>query len=136
MAKSSKKKSALWRSAAFVYRIGEPLGRADSMTELMYKIANEEAPDARVLRPDLPPRLAAVQARTVRKKPEGGYPDGESMAVNLLSALSDHATDAASDPAPTAPPTATGFRKTLMLDDQEGTGRDHNGTQLPRRPGK
>lgn len=136
MAKSSKKKSALWRSAAFVYRIGEPLGRADSMTELMYKIANEEAPDARVLRPDLPPRLAAVQARTVRKKPEGGYPDGESMAVNLLSALSDHATDAASDPAPTAPPTATGFRKTLMLDDQEGTGRDHNGTQLPRRPAK
>lgn len=136
MAKSSKKKSALWRSAAFVYRIGEPLGRADSMTELMYKIANEEAPDARVLRPDLPPRLAAVQARTVRKKPEGGYPDGESMAVNLLSALSDHATDAASDPAPTAPPTATGFRKTLMLDDQEGTGRDHNGTQLPRRLGK
>ena len=136
MAKSSKKKSALWRSAAFVYRIGEPLGRADSMTELMYKIANEEAPDVRVLRPDLPPRLAAVQARTVRKKPEGGYPDGESMAVNLLSALSDHATDAASDPAPTAPPTATGFRKTLMLDDQEGTGRDHNGTQLPRRPAK
>ena len=136
MAKSSKKKSALWRSAAFVYRIGEPLGRADSMTELMYKIANEEAPDARVLRPDLPPRLAAVQARTVRKKPEGGYPDGESMAVNLLSALSDHATDAASDPAPTAPPTATGFWKTLMLDDQEGSGRDHNGTQLPRRPGK
>ena len=136
MAKSSKKKSALWRSAAFVYRIGEPLGRADSMTELMYKIANEEAPDARVLRPDLPPRLAAVQARTVRKKPEGGYPDGESMAVNLLSALSDHATDAASDPAPTAPPTATGFQETLMLDDQEGTGRDHNGTQLPRRPAK
>ena len=136
MAKSSKKKSALWRSAAFVYRIGEPLGRADSMTELMYKIANEEAPDARVLRPDLLSRLVAVQARALRKKPEGQSPGGESMAVDLLSALSDHATDAASDPAPTAPPTATGFRKTLMLDDQEGTGRDHNGTQLPRRPAK
>ena len=136
MATSSKKKSALWRSDAFVYRIAAPLGRADSMTELMYKIANEEAPDACALRPGLPPRLVAVQARTVRKKPEGRYPDGESMAVNLLSALSDHATDAASDPAPTAPPTATGFQEALMMDDQDGSGRDHNGTQLPRRPGK
>ncbi len=135
MATSSKKKSALWRSDAFVYRIAAPLGRADSMTELMYKIANEEAPDARTLRPDLPPRLTAVLARALRKAPDGRYQDGEAMAVDLQAALGDHAVDGASGPDPKAPPTASGFQETLLMDERDGNGHDHNtGVQLPRRP--
>nr|WP_205964333.1 serine/threonine-protein kinase [Ramlibacter agri] len=57
--------------------------RGDSMAELMYKIANEEAPELRMLRPDLPPQLAAVVARALAKKPELRYQDGESLAQDL-----------------------------------------------------
>lgn len=109
--------------------------RADSMTELMYKIANEEAPDARTLRPDLPPRLTAVLARALRKTPDGRYQDGEAMAVDLQAALGDHAVDGASGPDPKALPAASGFQETLLMDERNGNGHDHNtGVQLPRRP--
>jgi serine/threonine-protein kinase len=78
--------------------------RGDSMAELMYKIANEEAPDLRVVRPDLPPQLAAVLARALAKKPELRYQDGESLAQDLKAV----AAMMAGAPAPAAvqPPAA------------------------------
>ena len=59
--------------------------RGDSMAELMYKIGNEEAPDVRVLRAELPERLATVVALALCKQPEGRYQTGEQFAADLRS---------------------------------------------------
>ncbi|MDE2604387.1 MAG: CHASE2 domain-containing protein [Burkholderiales bacterium] len=61
--------------------------RGDSMAELMYKIANEEAPDLRAVRPELPESLAHVVARALAKKPDLRYQDGDEFARDLRSVL-------------------------------------------------
>ena len=61
--------------------------RGDSMAELMFKIANEEAPDIRVIRPELPAMLADVVALSLSKRPETRYQDGHLFAADLRSAL-------------------------------------------------
>ena len=61
--------------------------RGDSMAELMFKIASEEAPDIRVIRPELPAGLADVVALSLSKRPETRYQDGNLFAVDLRSAL-------------------------------------------------
>jgi serine/threonine-protein kinase len=79
--------------------------RGDSMAELMYKIANEEAPDLRTARKDLPERLAQVVARSLAKKPDLRYQDGEEFARDLravLAALPDSAAPAGSGTTPPA----------------------------------
>ncbi len=62
--------------------------RGDSMSELMYKIANEEAPDVRIIRPELPQSLADVVALSLSKRPETRYQTGDQFAVDLRSVLS------------------------------------------------
>ncbi len=74
--------------------------RGDSMAELMYKIANEPAPDLRVARPDLPERLAQVVANALSKKPETRYQDGDTFARDLRAVIA--ALDVG-DAAPAAP---------------------------------
>jgi serine/threonine-protein kinase len=69
--------------------------RGDSMAELMYKIANEEAPDIRVIRSEIPERLAAVVALALAKKPEQRYQDGDRFAADLRSALAEGGVPAA-----------------------------------------
>ncbi|HVE53662.1 MAG TPA: serine/threonine-protein kinase [Ramlibacter sp.] len=80
--------------------------RGDSMAELMYKIANEEAPDLKVVRPHLPDRLVQVVARSLAKKPELRYADGEEFARDLREVLAvmggAGAAPAAGTPAPAA----------------------------------
>ena len=61
--------------------------RGDSMAELMYKIANEEAPDIRIVRRDIPDRLAAVVALALAKKPEARYQDGDQFAADLRALM-------------------------------------------------
>jgi serine/threonine protein kinase/CHASE2 domain-containing sensor protein len=61
--------------------------RGDSMAELMFKIANEEAPDIRVIRPELPPGLADIVALSLSKRPETRYQDGNLFAADLRSAI-------------------------------------------------
>ncbi|MEN9539084.1 MAG: hypothetical protein RLZZ126_1319 [Pseudomonadota bacterium] len=61
--------------------------RGDSMAELMYKIANEEAPDIRIIRPDLPEELANLVALSVSKRPETRYQDGDQFAADLRQVL-------------------------------------------------
>jgi serine/threonine-protein kinase len=57
--------------------------RGDSMAELMFKIANEEAADIRVIRPELSVELATIVARALTKRPELRYQDGEQFAIDL-----------------------------------------------------
>ncbi len=57
--------------------------KAESMASLMFKITNEEAPDLRQLRPDLPSCLAAIVDRMLRKRVEERYQTGEELARDL-----------------------------------------------------
>lgn len=61
--------------------------RGDSMAELMYKIANEEAPDIRIVRPELPGPLADVVALALTKRPETRYQDGDQFAADLRKVI-------------------------------------------------
>jgi serine/threonine-protein kinase len=68
--------------------------RAESLAELMYKIANHEAPDIRIIRKELPPSLATLVAGSLSKRPEDRYQDGDKMARDLRAVLSgDNAID-------------------------------------------
>lgn len=61
--------------------------RGDSMAELMYKIANEEAPDIRIIRKELSGQLAGVVALSLAKKPELRYQDGDKLAADLRAVI-------------------------------------------------
>jgi serine/threonine protein kinase/CHASE2 domain-containing sensor protein len=61
--------------------------RGESMAELMYKIANEEAPDIRVIRKEFPESLANLVALSVSKRPETRYQDGDQFAADLRSVM-------------------------------------------------
>ena len=63
--------------------------RGESMAELMYKIAQEEAPDVRIIRKDIPERLANVVALSLAKRPETRYQDGDQFAADLRSVLGE-----------------------------------------------
>ena len=68
--------------------------RGDSMAELMYKIANEEAPDIRIIRQEIPQKLADLVAMSLSKRPETRYQDGDQFAQDLRAVLSeDHTID-------------------------------------------
>ena len=57
--------------------------RGDSMSELMFKIANEEAADIRLIRPEIPESLANVVALALSKRPETRYQTGDQFAADL-----------------------------------------------------
>ena len=63
--------------------------RGDSMAELMYKIANEPAPDIRIIRAELPEKLANIIALSISKKPETRYQDGDQFAADLRATMGD-----------------------------------------------
>ena len=78
--------------------------RGDSMAELMYKIANEPAPDIRIIRKELSDKLADVVALSLSKRPETRYQDGDQFAADLrtiIAELSGAPIAAASSPMPT-----------------------------------
>ena len=75
--------------------------RGDSMAELMYKIANEAAPDIRLLRNELPEKLAHVVEMSLHKKLEARYQSGDQFANDLRLAMADFC-----DSAPAIAPTA------------------------------
>ena len=66
--------------------------RGDSMAELMYKIANQEAPDVRSLRADLTEQTAHAVALSLSKRPETRFQDGEQFAADLRLAIAALAT--------------------------------------------
>jgi len=59
--------------------------RGESMSELMYKIANEEAADIRSVRPELSEALANMVALALSKRPETRYQTGAQFAADLRS---------------------------------------------------
>jgi CHASE2 domain-containing sensor protein len=61
--------------------------RGDSMAELMYKIANEEAPDIRIVRNEVPDQLAQVVAKSLAKRSDARYQDGDTFAADLRAAI-------------------------------------------------
>ncbi|MDD2880576.1 MAG: serine/threonine-protein kinase [Rhodoferax sp.] len=61
--------------------------RADTMAELMSKIAKQEAPDLRQIRPEIPEDLAVMVARLLRKAPQDRYQDGDALAADLSAHL-------------------------------------------------
>jgi serine/threonine-protein kinase len=74
----------------------------ESMAQLMYKIANEAAPDIRSFRPDVPDCLVAIIDRALIKDPEQRYQTGGEMAKDLhacLPLLGSAAGTAAAPPA-------------------------------------
>ncbi len=94
--------------------------RGDSMAELMYKIANEEAPDIRIIRAELPERLAEVVALALSKRSETRYQDGDQFAADLraiIAGLSSVAVSATAAPQPAVPVAgmSDGSEKTVVL---------------------
>lgn len=61
--------------------------RGDSMAELMYKIANDPAPDIRAIRKELPEGLAKLVAAALSKRPEARYQNGDQLAADLRSIM-------------------------------------------------
>ncbi|MES2940123.1 MAG: CHASE2 domain-containing protein [Pseudomonadota bacterium] len=78
--------------------------RGESMAELMYKIANEEAPDVRQVQGAIPERLAQVLALALNKRPEARYQDGDRFAADLRALMAE--LDGTAAPAPSAAPVA------------------------------
>ncbi len=95
--------------------------RGDSMAELMYKIANEEAPDIRIVRADISERLANVVALALSKRSETRYQDGDQLAADLRMVLAELSgapvTQTAASPAQPAPAfaAAAGSDKTQVM---------------------
>jgi len=94
--------------------------RGDSMAELMFKIANEPAPDIRIIRKEISDRLAAVVAKSVAKKPEDRYQDGDSFAADLKAAMSD-AGGGVSTAAPAASTQSRGEAALAAANEGQGT---------------
>ena len=65
--------------------------RGESMAELMYKIANEPAPDIRVIRGELTDKLADIVALSLSKRSETRYQDGDHFAADLRVAIAEFA---------------------------------------------
>ena len=61
----------------------------ESMTQLMFKIANEAQPDIRTFKAEIPDRLVAIIDRALSKDANERYQTGEEMARDLRACLSE-----------------------------------------------
>lgn len=100
--------------------------RGDSMAELMYKIANEEAPDIRIIRKDIPPQLANVVALALSKRPETRYQDGAQFAQDLrsLGGAAPASAPAAAGAPWAAPAAGDASEKTAVFSAPAGAGAE------------
>jgi serine/threonine-protein kinase len=78
-------RSDLFSLAVSLYELlcGQLPFDGESMAHLMFKIANERAPDILQVRPDLPPALAAFLARAMAKAARERFQTGEEFALAL-----------------------------------------------------
>ncbi|MBC7917569.1 MAG: CHASE2 domain-containing protein [Rhodoferax sp.] len=119
--------------------------RGDSMAELMFKIANEEAADIRIIRPELPELLANVVALAVSKRPETRYQTGDQFAAdlrNVMAAMSGVPAPASApvekrapgDFAPTQPASPDMFDKTSIQQAAPPNNFDKTAVQQVKQP--
>ncbi len=90
--------------------------RGDSMAELMYKIANEPAPDIRIIRPELSEKLANIVALSISKRSETRYQDGNQFAADLRAVMQEPGVTAIAASAtglPAAPSAAVATHQVL-----------------------
>ena len=82
-------KSDLFSLAVSLYQLacGKLPFTGDSMAQLMFKIANESAPDISAINPKLPPAFVAFLDRAMAKNAEERYQTGEEFAVALRATL-------------------------------------------------
>ncbi|OOG48453.1 CHASE2 domain-containing serine/threonine-protein kinase [Polaromonas sp. A23] len=85
--------------------------RGDSMAELMYKIANEPAPDIRIIRQELSARLADIVALSLSKKSETRYQDGDQFAADLRAVIAELSGAPANVSVSAAAPAAAGAQE-------------------------
>jgi serine/threonine-protein kinase len=90
--------------------------RGDSMSELMFKIANEEAADIRVVRPEIAENLANVVALALSKRPETRYQTGDQFAADLRAVGAQSAGQVAPARASLAQQETRGMEKTVAFD--------------------
>ena len=83
-------KSDLFSLAVSLYQMacGKLPFEGDSMAQLMYKIANEHAPDILGINPALPPALVAFLDKAMAKEADQRYQTGEEFAAALRATLS------------------------------------------------
>lgn len=99
--------------------------RGDSMSELMFKIANEAAPDIRIIRSELPQNLADVVALSLSKRPETRYQTGEQFAVDLRSVMSQlSVTTPLAVPSPVAPANSVDDKTVAFVATLPGKNKD------------
>ena len=115
--------------------------RGDSMAELMYKIANEDAADIRIIRPELSDAIANVVALSLTKRPETRYQTGDQFAADLRAAMAGSpvgaataaasvATAASASTAGTAPSEKTVAFSATVPGMQANPARAEGGTDL------
>ena len=82
-------RSDLFSLAVSLYQMlsGRLPFEAESMPQLMFKIANEPPADILLVRPDVPPGLAAFLERALAKNPEDRFQTGEEFGGALHAAL-------------------------------------------------
>ena len=80
-------RSDLFSLAVSLYQLacGKLPFEGESMAQLMYKIANEHAPDILKYTPSLPPAFVAFLDKAMSKEAEGRYQTGEEFAAALRS---------------------------------------------------
>ncbi len=108
-------RSDLFSLAVTLYQLlsGRLPFEGDSMAQLMYKIANEAAPDIRSVNPNLPPGLSAFIARAMAKDVAARLQTGEEFAAALRACVVAPAAGVQSTngtPPVTGAPPATGGR--------------------------
>ncbi len=91
-------RSDLFSLAVSLYQLacGKLPFEGDSMAQLMYRIANEHAPDILQHNPSLPPAFVAFLDKAMSKEAEQRYQTGEEFAAALRSTVGGSAAAAAS----------------------------------------
>lgn len=81
-------RSDLYSLGAMLFQLltGRLPHQAETMSRLMFQIANETAPDVRSLRPELPELVAQIVAHAMAKRPEARFADGQELAQALQRA--------------------------------------------------
>ena len=93
----------------FELLIGRRPFEADSMGDLLARIAHQEAPSVRALRPELPPLLADIVARLLAKSPGLRQESAHQVALELRLARQQCAAAEPGSAAADWPDTAPGY---------------------------